>query len=509
MDNNNERTDENGTSFITEKIKPKTRRRIKKILEVCGLALLAGVIIGFVGRLFFDLSEPIVSSVLGIENNADGHANGVARDKVELSLNSDFDKTLLGVAAVPEKVPVGAPTQDPATPDPVPPTTGEDPTPTVTETPEDEKNPITLGTENNENKDPKGNTGDDKESKDPKGNTGDDEDDIIVDPMESYVGIVGSLKDLYSNISTSIVTVRSYSSGVNWLDESIETYVDGTGVILGENGVEMLIMSAYNKTESADRIEVILKDNIGVEGQVFLSDPVLDLVIIAVKLESITPKEKANLRCICIGDSDKTSIGDAVLAAGMTDGYLGSMSYGYVTATDRKVYVQDGVLDTFATGFPYHEGSDGVVVNMSGEMIGIISHFVEQNENDRITCCISINSIKDILIDLLNGRLPVRPGIRAEDIPGDVLEGMGLKNGIYVNEVLASSPAAEAGLRKGDVIITLNEVELSGVKDLMEILVGDTQLKQAEVSFYRSSQRDDPMMSAVIILDDSEDAGLR
>ena len=68
MDNNNiEKNQEQEKSFITEKIKPKTKRKIKKVLEVCGFALLAAVIIGFVSRIVFVLSEEPVKKMLGVE----------------------------------------------------------------------------------------------------------------------------------------------------------------------------------------------------------------------------------------------------------------------------------------------------------------------------------------------------------------------------------------------------------------------------------------------------------
>ena len=68
MDNNNiDKTQDQEKSFITEKIKPKTRRKIKKVLEVCGLALLAAVIIGFVSRIIYVASEGMVNKMFGVE----------------------------------------------------------------------------------------------------------------------------------------------------------------------------------------------------------------------------------------------------------------------------------------------------------------------------------------------------------------------------------------------------------------------------------------------------------
>ena len=504
MDNNNIDKNQNqeqdkDKSFITEKIKPKTRRKIKKILEVSGLALLAALIIGFVSRLVFVMSETPVNKILGVEEKQPETilTNAPLRNEVKLSTtDADAEKSK------PEPDVVNSPNP---TPEPVMTPEGEkNPSPSPSPVEEDDQSTVDhddkTGEAEEKSEDRTEHVNVDAVPIDPASGEGEEGKSDEPDPMENYNGIVGSLKDLYSSVSECVVTVRSCTSGINWLDENIETYTDGTGVVLGENGVELLVMTSYTKTDNADRIEIILSDGFTIEGRVFLSDPVLDLAIVAVELEKITSKEKSMIRCICIGDSSKVSVGDSVMAAGMPDGYSGSMAYGFVSATGRKCYVQDGVLDVFATGLPYHPGSDAVIVNMSGEMIGIISHYAEQSEDDRITTCIAINSIRDILIALLNGKNAVHPGIRAEDMPADVLGSMGLENGIYINEVTASSPAANAGLRKGDVITEMNGSPIKSVKDMMALLAGGIEGDRITTKYFRSSLRDEPVNTVVIEL---------
>ncbi|MCR5431473.1 MAG: S1C family serine protease [Lachnospiraceae bacterium] len=502
MDNNNiDKTQEQDKekSFITEKIKPKTRRKVKKVLEVCGFALLAAVIIGFVSRIVFVLSEDPVNKILGVEEKIpDQPIPNQIRSEVRLSMPDDEGRISPSIAGIPSPSPEPekVPTQEAdLTPSPSP-----SPSEPAEQQGNDEEKQE-KDEEKQEEKEEKAESGEEKtvvpvthtpeitEDETTEKNEQESEEN---DPMKEYSGIVGGLKDLYASVSESVVTIRAFSSGVNWLDENIETHVDGTGVVLGENGVELLVMTSNSKTETADRLEVILPDGFNVEGSVFLSDPVLDIAIVAVNLDKITTKEKSELRSICIGDSSTISVGDSIMAAGMPDGYSGSMAYGFVSAVDRKCYVQDGVVDVFATGLPYHSTSDAVIVNMSGEMVGIISHYAENNEDDKITTCVAINSIRDILIGLLNGKSPIRPGIRAEDMPGDVLASMGLENGIYVNEVVTSSPAEAAGLKKGDVIIEMDGTPINSVRDMMEYLISGTDRALISTKYYRGSLREEP-----------------
>ncbi|MCR5830496.1 MAG: S1C family serine protease [Lachnospiraceae bacterium] len=506
MDNNNiDKTQEQGKSFITEKIKPKTRRKIKKVLEVCGLALVAALIIGFVSRIVFVISEDTVNKMLGVEEKQpDEVSENHSRNEVRLSTDPDGGKISPSIAEVP-------------TPSPEPEKVERDEDkPTLTPSPSIAINDGDSHENEDETKNEEGVQTD--IATDPgegvvhdvlpvtvvpeeniKEKTGEE-----IDPIDNYVGMIGGLKKLYAGVSESVVTVRAYSNGINWLDENIESYIDGTGIILGENGVELLIMTSCSKTENADRMEVILNDGFTVEANYFLGDKVLDIAIVAVKLENITAKEKSLLRCICIGDSSELSIGDSVMAVGMPDGYSNSMAYGYVSATGRTFYVQDGILDVFATGLPYHSEADAVIINMSGEMVGIISHYVEKNEEDGITMCVAINSIREILIGLLNGKTPVRLGLRVEDMPEDVLKSMDIENGIYINEVIPDSPADEAGLKKGDIITEMDQSPITGVKNFMEYLIGSNDRAEIVTTYYRGSLRDEPVNTVLIVLMDAE-----
>lgn len=504
MDNNNDKneeikkTEEPKSSFITEKVKPKTRRKIRKALEVCGFALLAALIIGFVGRLVFEASGGVVGSLLGRDGVENEDETQPPRTEVVLSTVKGHGPGDVYVATSTGKEPTGtesAKKQEKVTPQATPsPTVVPEvvtpiPMPDAVSTPKDTTgeglNPVELVTTTPA---PEESSGKDSLKEEEKQAT----------PLENYISIISDMQQLDRDVSASIVTVRACNSGINWLDENIETYTEGTGVILGENGVEMLIMASFSRIENADRIEVILADGYTVDGEIFLTDEVYNLAIVGVKLSDITAKEKTNLRCICIGDSDNISRGDAIMAVGMPDGYSGSVEYGFVSAVGRTCYVQDGILKVFATGLTYHQQSDAVIVNMAGELIGIVSHQVEQSEEDRITSCVAINSVKEVLIDLLNGKKTPKLGVRAEDMPEDVLEGMELTNGIYVNEVISGSPAATAGLRKGDIITRIGEEPIESIYDLMSLLLKKSSGEEVNLEFYRSSMRDEPVQMITI-----------
>ncbi|MBO4559948.1 MAG: PDZ domain-containing protein, partial [Lachnospiraceae bacterium] len=100
----------------------------------------------------------------------------------------------------------------------------------------------------------------------------------------------------------------------------------------------------------------------------------------------------------------------------------------------------------------------------------------------------------------LNGNSLPYFGVRAENVPKDILIGMGLENGIYVNEVIAASPAAEAGVKKGDVIVGIDDIKIESVTDFYEYIFSLEEGSTVRVDIYHSGMRDEPAeeISAVL-----------
>ena len=461
MDNNDK-----DFNYVEQKIKPKNRKKVKKVIAIIALTIVVAVLFGFLSRLVFVASEGAVNRILGITPTP---------TPTPVESTNNRSQVTFGTTATP------TPTAQPQTPSPSPtPTTipvvldpTEEPSPTPTEapptTPTPEPDPGTTPTEVPES-----------------------------DPIADYLKMISKMRSIAGKAAESLVRVYAVTSGVNWMDESIETRTERTGILVADNGVELLILAEYNAFASADRIEIEFRDGAVAEGSIYMADPDSGLAVIEVELTDISASTVATCKYVSLGDSDNVTEGEPVIALGRPNGYYGAVEFGFISHTGLTKYFIDGVHFGFTTDIVSGTSSDGMVVDLEGKLVGLI---VPDSEGERITVsAIYINSVKTLLLKLLNGNPLPYFGVRAENVPKDILVGMGLENGIYVNEVIASSPAAEAGVKKGDVIVGIDEVVIGSVTDFYEYIFSLEEGSEVSLNIYHSGMRDEPaeQISAVL-----------
>ncbi len=504
-------------NYVQEKIKPKTRKRIKKVLSVAGLALLAGIVFGLSARVMFMLSKTPMEKVLGIEpqkEESDPTPTSIIRSEVTFPTNT--------LSRIPTKTPTKAPTDVPEE-EPTDTVTGEasaTPTEMLTPTPDASATPDVTGSElisavpikeaseqpgDGENlpdsSDTAADSADDKneEKQTPDQTAQTDAEDSQISPLEGYLGLIAQMREIALSAQESLVRVYAVTTGVNWLEESIETRQELTGVLMGNNGIELLLLVDYEMLSGADRIEVQLSDGKLYDAALYGADQDSNMAVISVELEDLSQKLAENIKYIQLGDSEGLSCGEPVIAIGRPNGYYGAMEFGYVSHTGIYGYIMDGCVDEFVTGFTFSSNGDGVVTDYAGNLVGIIrSGGTEGSSGSRI---MGINSLKPLILKLLNGSPIPWFGVRCEDIPDDILENMGIENGIYVNEAAAASPAGKAGLKKGDVILSVMGEEITDVSQFYRMLLQTEAGTRAEVQIYRAGRPDDPFFTETVVIE--------
>ncbi len=461
MDNNDK-----DFNYVEQKIKPKNRKKVKKVIAIIALTIVVAVLFGFLSRLVFVASEGAVNRILGITPTPTPTPVESANNRSQVTFGTTATPTPTAQPQTPSPSPT--PTTIPVVLDPT-----EEPSPTPTEapptTPTPEPDPGTTPTEVPES-----------------------------DPIADYLKMISKMRSIAGKAAESLVRVYAVTSGVNWMDESIETRTERTGILVADNGVELLILAEYNAFASADRIEIEFRDGAVAEGSIYMADPDSGLAVIEVELTDISASTVATCKYVSLGDSDNVTEGEPVIALGRPNGYYGAVEFGFISHTGLTKYFIDGVHFGFTTDIVSGTSSDGMVVDLEGKLVGLI---VPDSEGERITVsAIYINSVKTLLLKLLNGNPLPYFGVRAENVPKDILVGMGLENGIYVNEVIASSPAAEAGVKKGDVIVGIDEVVIGSVTDFYEYIFSLEEGSEVSLNIYHSGMRDEPaeQISAVL-----------
>lgn len=456
-------------SYVQEKIRPKARKRLRRTLAVIGISIVAAVIFGFVARLVFVASGGAVNRILGIT-------------PTPTPIPVPTQAPLRNEIKLPTKVPTCTPTPT-ATAVPTPteaeeiigtPTAVPEPTQESTPTPVAQPSPTEMPDNPGEGD---ANNAEEQQS-----------------ALGMYMEMMSELKNVAVQASKSLVRVYAVKSGINWMDESVETKTELSGVIVADNGVELLICADYQNLIGTDRIEVEFAGNTVLPGTIYSHDEENGIAVIAVPLNEIPDKEKSEYTFAVFDDSEQMTEGEPVIAIGRPNGYFGAVEYGFVTRNGITEYFTDGVRTSFTTGLGTVGSADGIVVNLEGKMTGVILSSLPEGR------AVEINSVRMLLEKLLNGDAIPFFGIRAENVPQDILEGMGLSNGIYVNEVIASSPAFEAGIKKGDVLVAVDGNELTGVKDFYEYLLACEPESESVINLFRSGRREEPEETLTVII---------
>lgn len=293
------------------------------------------------------------------------------------------------------------------------------------------------------------------------------------------------MPSIVSITNKSVQEVRNYFSmfGYGAQNQMQETESCGSGIIIGQNDTELLIVTNNHVVEGADTLSVCFIDNECYEASLKGTDPDNDLAVIAVKLEDITADTMAQIAAAVVGDSDEAKVGEQVVAIGNALGYGQSVTTGIISATNRVINTSAGstgssqtYIQTDAAINPGNSG--GALVNMNGEVIGINSAKLASTEVEGMGYAIPISQVSDIIEELMNETTRTKAsqeekavlGITGLSVTQDVTAAYGIPSGVYVSNVTLNSAAFNAGIVQGDVITSFDGKKISTMDQLQELL---------------------------------------
>ena len=262
----------------------------------------------------------------------------------------------------------------------------------------------------------------------------------------------------------------------------------GTGVVLTQDG---LLVTNAHVVEDAMEIQVLLSDGRQFEAQAVGLDAISDLAVLRIDAEDLTPA--------VFGDSDDAQVGDTVVAIGDPLGIelRGTMTDGIISAINRDVEVGGRVMSLLQTNAALNSGnSGGPLINRFGQVIGIntmkVGDYVSASGVEGLGFAIPSTTVKAIVDQLISqGYVSGRPtlGISGENLSLFYQNYYLLPSGLYITSVAPDSPAAQAGIEPGDILLTLDGVRIESQEALDRFLfahqVGDT----VTVTIYRAGQQ--------------------
>ena len=386
-------------SFIKEVIKEKPLDKRKLMIKIVML-ILAAVLFGVIAAITFAYTRPEVER--SIEARKDPDNVDITDDDGEPSL----------------------PSEEP-TPTPTPKVTPEAEVPEVTPAPEMPA-PAELG-------------------------------------LPEYKKLYKDMKEASQEAEKSMVTVIGIKSEIDYFKDSYDNRGQRSGVIIANNGRELLVLTEYSVVDGVDKIEVTFSNGKTVTAQYQKHDENSGLTIVKILLEEINAETLDSIITAPLGNSNKLTQGEPVIALGSPTGSSDSIAFGSATSVMNKVAVWDTEYSLITTDILGAKSGSGVLLDLDGEIIGIMAQNYS-NENNTVTA-LAISPIRTLIQTLSNNGAMRYMGIKGKEVTEDISRDTGIPQGVWIETSNPDSPAMRAGLMSGDVIIKLNDKDIGTIAE--------------------------------------------
>lgn len=331
-------------------------------------------------------------------------------------------------------------------------------------------------------------------------------DDSTADKMlsDSENGTVAAVAQasMPSVVAITTVSVQEIPSFFGYSSRQYKSASTGSGIIVGDNDDELLIATNNHVVDGATTLSVcFIGDdvanaetetvNAGDNGDLNVEDAVSakikgtdadnDLAVVAVKKSDIPEDTLNQIKIAQIGSSDDLAVGQQVVAIGNALGYGQSVTSGWISALNRTISTDDGTNSTglIQTDAAINPGnSGGALLNMKGELIGINSAKYADSAVEGMGYAIPISKAKPILEELMNRETREKVdsskkgylGVSLANLTTEAIEMYNMPTGAFVRSVEDDSPAQEAGICKGDIIVKFDGQKVSDGDDLLDKL---------------------------------------
>lgn len=306
--------------------------------------------------------------------------------------------------------------------------------------------------------------------------------------LKDYKRLYEKLGELVSSCEKSLVTVTAASSDTDWFNETYESEEQICGLLVGNNGVELLVLTEYSELETADQLKVTFADKETLDAALKNYDSVTDLAVISVNLADVAQSTMESIQMAKLGSSVSLEAGDPVIAAGGPAGNMGSLIYGNLVMTGHTVSAVDGEYSLLVTDMAKTGRSSGVLLNLDGEVIGLIQRAYTSSNNKNAITAYAISDMKDVIEHLSNSQDLVYIGTKGVTVTEEAHEAEGVPYGVYVTGVEPNSPAVSAGIQNGDIITEVSGKEISNVEEIQKMLLKFSKDQVIQVKVMRQGK---------------------
>lgn len=322
----------------------------------------------------------------------------------------------------------------------------------------------------------------------------DSEPEVIVEQqqleVQDYQKLQNKIYAIGKKANKSIVTVAGKTSETDIFDTDYENENKTSGLIIGLSHDRLMILTEYKSIEDASQIKVTFIDGASADAELINYDRLTGLAVIYVDYTTLSDDTVSSIAAATLDVTKQVKQGDVVIATGSPMGSVYSILFGSITSVANEISLDDSVYTIYTTNMLASSSSSGVLVNLDGEVVGITLMQYNNSSDQNTLTAIPVSELKGIIEKLSNDEDQVYLGVKVSTVTEDIIQEHGIPEGVYIRSVENDSPAFEAGLQRGDVIVAINDTEIKTVEDYMDYLAEKKPSQVIAITIMRQSKNE-------------------
>ncbi len=318
--------------------------------------------------------------------------------------------------------------------------------------------------------------------------------------VEDYLSLFAGIREVAREVRKSIVTVVGVTPDVGWLDNEYENEGAVSGIVVADNGIELLILADVSSIEDAQSLEVAFQDGEVYQATLMKKDNNTGLAVISIAKTKIKSTTLEMAVAANLGTSGSSLVGVPVIALGRPMGTEGSLCYGNITSAGNVIRLPDSNYKLMTTDIYGSSSASGVLINLRGQVVGIIDMSKNSSDLSNLISAVGISDLKKLVESLSNDKDIAYFGVYGADVTESANEELGVPLGAYITEIDMDSPAMNAGIQSGDVILKWNDMEIESYQDLVSTLLLEEPEKTVSITLMRQGPEGYTEMETTAVL---------
>ncbi len=301
--------------------------------------------------------------------------------------------------------------------------------------------------------------------------------------LNDYMGYYKALKSVADKAGLSVVTVTAAKQGVDFFNSTYQNIADEYGIVISSDSTGYYILTEYSLVKNSENIKVTYYDKTVDTAEFVAGDTTTDMAVIK------TGSLNTAVVPVQFGNSDAVLKGDLLVATGKLYGFNGTIGYGIATGVNNSVNDTDSIYRLINTDISGTATSNGVILNLHGEVVGIIT-MAYNSDNTNFITAYAINDVRNLMQNLVNKKSMPYLGIKGQTVTDEIAATNKIPKGIYISAVETNSPAYKSGIQSGDVITQINGTEINNMESFMMQLEKNNPGDNVNVTIKRRGRED-------------------